>query len=161
MAGSASANVASSLSRKYLTSAWQLLTFLTGKENFRPGSIRLNGAAELAARARLYVSEAGQVAHDTLSNLEAICGVRAAAAPSSGLLLISDPLHMLRIWRQRSRIDCLNSDLLGYDTIAVAGGPIRKWCLAHTYWLAEATREVLGEQLYRAAVHVWRRHQSS
>jgi hypothetical protein len=62
-----------------------------------------NGAAELAVRARLYISDAEAVAHDagsydTLSNLEAIRDLRAAAAPGSGLVLVSDPLHMVRIW---------------------------------------------------------------
>jgi hypothetical protein len=124
------------------------------------------GAAELAARARLYISDAGAVAHDagsydTLSNLEAICDLRAAAAPGSSLVLVSDPLHMVRLWAQRWRIDCVDDRLLGYDTIAATGGPVWKWYLAHRYWLAEATRLLLGEQLYRAAVHQWRRRQNS
>jgi hypothetical protein len=125
-----------------------------------------NGAAELAARARLYISEAGAVAHDvgsydTLSNLEAICDLRAAAAPGSGLILVSDPLHMVRIWTQRWRIDCADDLLIGYDTVTAEGGPVWKWYLAHKHWLAEAGRLLFGEQFYRAALQQWRRRQKS
>jgi hypothetical protein len=125
-----------------------------------------NGAAELAAKARRYVRDARAVAHDagsydTLSNLEAICELRAAAAPGSGLILVSDSLHMIRIWAQRSRIDCVDDELLGFDTVTVAGGPVWKWYLAHRHWLAETTRLLFGERFYRAALEQWRRRQDS
>jgi hypothetical protein len=125
-----------------------------------------NGAADLAARARFYVSEAGAVAHDigsydTLSNLEAICDLRAAAAPGSSLVLVSDSLHMVRIWAQRWRINCVDDRLLGYDTITGSGGLLWRWYQAQKHWLAEAARLLLGEGLYRAALHQWRRHQQS
>jgi hypothetical protein len=125
-----------------------------------------NGAAELAARAKLYISDPEAVAHDagsydTLSNLEAICNLRAAAAPNRSLVLISDPLHMARIWPQRWRIDCVDDSLLGYDTVAVAGGPVWKWYLASRDCLADAARLLLGERFYRSAIQQWRWLQDS
>jgi hypothetical protein len=86
--------------------------------------------------------------YDTLSNLEAICKLRATAAPKRSLVLISDPLHMARIWPQRWRIDCVDDSLLGYDTVAVAGGPVWKWYLASRDCLADAARLLLGEGFY-------------
>jgi hypothetical protein len=88
-----------------------------------------NGAADLALRARLYISETGAVAYDagsydTLSNLDAICDLRSAAAPGSSLVLVSDSLHMVRIWAQRRRMNCVDDTRLGYDTVMVAGGPL-------------------------------------
>ena len=94
--------------------------------------------------------------YDTLSNLEAICKLRATAAPKRSLVLISDPLHMARIWPQRWRIDCVDDSLLGYDTVAVAGGPVWKWYLASRDCLADAARLLLGEGFYRSAIQQWR-----
>jgi hypothetical protein len=67
----------------------------------------------------------------------------------------------VRIWAQRRRIDCVDDRLLGYETVPPIGGPAWKWYLAHKYWLAEAARLLLGERLYRAALHEWRRRQHS
>jgi len=122
-----------------------------------------NGTAELAARARLYTRAVAHDAgsYDTLSNLEAICPLRAVAAPGSSLVLVSDPVHILRIWAQRWRINCVDDRFLGYDTVAPAGGPVWKWYLAQRHWLAEAARLLLGEELYREALHHWRRRQNS
>jgi hypothetical protein len=99
--------------------------------------------------------------YDTLSNLEAICKLRATAAPKRSLVLISDPLHMARIWPQRWRIDCVDDSLLGYDTVAVAGGPVWKWYLASRDCLADAARLLLGEGFYRSAIQQWRWLQDS
>jgi hypothetical protein len=124
-----------------------------------------NGAAELAARARTRISAPNIVAHDhgsydTLSNLDAICQLE-REVPKKALILLSDPLHLARIWPQRHRLGCVSDPLIGYESVRTTRGPLWKWYLVHKHWVAKAGLSLLGERLYRIVLREWRRRQAT
>lgn len=137
------------------------LLFVGGYRPWR----RAVGAETQAQRARTLlgrddVAAADGGSYDTLSNMAAICVLRERAAPGRNLVMVSDALHLMRIWEDRGSLTCLGNDRLGFAANAFYSGAVAMWAVANKDIAARTVRFVLGEERYRDFVQRWRYRRS-
>ncbi len=119
------------------------------------------GAARLADKAirilgRRDAAVADRRSFDTLSNLTSACRLQMEFAPGRGLILLSDPMHLARIWPQRSRLTCVAPDRVGYTMAPPPDGLFGRWRTVQVYGIASALYALLGEKLYATLIRWWR-----
>ncbi|WID98769.1 ElyC/SanA/YdcF family protein [Bosea vestrisii] len=122
---------------------------------------RTIGAETQAQRARALigrddVAAADDGSYDTLSNMAAICALRERTAPGRNLIMVSDALHLMRIWGDRDSLACLDGDGLGFAASALYSDAISMWIIANKDMAARLARFALGEERYRDLVQRWR-----
>jgi hypothetical protein len=119
------------------------------------------GAQREAAKAALEIGRGGVAfadlrSYDTLSNIEAACQLRNDHAPGFGLILVSEPLHLNRIWANRDLFACLDERSLGWSPTLVQAS-FSEWLIgANKDLAARVLATVLGREFYRAIVRDWR-----
>lgn len=123
------------------------------------------GAEQEAGRAAAALGRADVVAadggsYDTLSNMAAICALRAAIAPGRNLILVSDALHLKRIWEDRSVIGCVGEDAIGLAPSATSAGFAERMLIINKDMISRGVRAIVGEETYRRLVREWRFRQA-
>jgi hypothetical protein len=130
---------------------------------FRP-SRPVPGGRELANLAARILDRPNAVAadatsFDTLSNISSVCPLQQQMAPGRALVLISDPLHLARIWADRRQLSCVSRGEIGFAASNPNTNWIWQWYSVNKDWGARALRWIAGDEAYRAMVRVWRAQQ--
>lgn len=112
-------------------------------------------ARALLGREDIAAADSGS--YDTLSNMAAICALRERAAPARNLVMVSDALHLARIWDDRRSLACLGGGGgLGFAASPMPSDLASIAAIAHKDIAGRLIRFVLGDKCYKDFVRRWR-----